>query len=97
MDRDLNAGIIVDSLDEFRGLVLEAFREKLRGAEKEAEEAGRAVLDEFCVGAGHLTDPLLRICYVCEPGKVARVVSVDGPNNCSALFTSNDRSPERLH
>jgi hypothetical protein len=95
--QDLVTEIFVDSLEKFRVLVLNAFRQKLRIAEKEAKEAGWAVLGEFRVGAEHLAEPLLRICFVCEPGKVARVVRVDGPEDCSALFFEKDRSRARLH
>ncbi len=86
MARDCDTDNLVDSLEEFRSLVLAAFRRKLRVAEEEAAQAGRAVLGEFSVGTGQLPEPLLRIQYICEPGKPGRVIMVDGPKDCSALF-----------
>jgi hypothetical protein len=96
LGRDPNAETFVDSLEEFRSLVLAAFRQKLRFAAQEAEEAGWAVMGEFCVGAEHLSEPLLRIRYRCEPGKAARVVAVDGPGDCSGLFPKRNWAA-RLH
>ena len=87
----------VDTLEEFRSLVLDKLRQKLRLGEKQATETGHTVADEFTIGAEHLLEPLLRIRFVCEPGQVARVVAVDGPRDCSTLFDDGGRSRGRLH
>ena len=92
MAQDRNAGTPVDSLEAFRSLVLEKFRQKLREDEKQAIQAGSAVTGEFVVGAERIAEPLLRIRYVCEPGRAARVVAVDGPKDCSALFDDEGQS-----
>jgi hypothetical protein len=97
MAHECGTGTPVDSLEEFRSLVLEKFRQKLRCGEKQAAEAGQTVVDEFNVGADNLSKPLLRIRYLCEPGKPARVLTVEGPEDCSALFIENDRPPRPPH
>ncbi len=97
MRQDRDSEMLVDSLEEFRILVLVAFRKKLRVAEEEAAQAGEAVLGEFSVGAEQLPEPLLRIRYICEPGEAARVMRVDGPKDCSALFLEHQGSASYLH
>jgi hypothetical protein len=94
MAQDRSAGTPVDSLQEFRSLVLEKFCLKLRCAEERAAESGQAIVDEFKVGADHFSEPLLRIRYLCEPGKRARVLTVEGPKDCAALFRE---IPARIH
>lgn len=97
MRQDCDSEVLVDSLEEFRVLVLVAFRKKLRVAEEEAAQVGRAVLGEFSVGAELLPEPLLRIRYICEPGEAGRVITVDGPKDCSALFLEHKGSASHLH
>ena len=92
MGHDRNAETLVDSLEKFRRLVLDKLRQKLRCGEEQAEEAGQTIVDEFRVGAESFAEPLLVIRFVCEPGKAARVITVDGPRDCSALF-SDDEPP----
>jgi hypothetical protein len=49
------------------------------------------------VGAEHLPGPLLRIRFVCEPGKPARVLTVDGPGDCAGLFYKSSWRRGYLH
>jgi hypothetical protein len=97
MAQDRDAGTLIDSLDEFRALVIEKFREKLRRSERRAVDTGRTIVREFTIGAEHLAEPLLRIRYVCEPGRAARVLTVRGPRDCSALFSPTGRHGGHLH
>jgi hypothetical protein len=91
MAQGRSAGTPVDSLEGFRSLVLENFRQKLRRCEERAAEFGQTIVDEFNVGAAHLAEPVLRIRYICEPGRPARVLTIDGPKDCAALFPENCR------
>ena len=97
MAQDHNAEPLVDSLEKFRRLVLDKLRQKLRHGEKQAEEVGQTIVDEFRVGAERFAEPLLVIRFVCEPGKDARVITVDGPRDCSALFSEDEPPSTTRH
>ena len=78
MARDRNCLVIVSSLEEFRSQVLKAFFKKLGRDRARAAQTGRSVVGEFGVGQRG-AEPLLRVRYVCNPGKPVRVLKAVGP------------------
>ena len=96
MARDRNCLVIVSSLEEFRNQVLKAFFKKLGRDRVRAAETGHSVVGEFGVGQRG-AEPLLRVRYVCNPGKPVRVLKAVGPL-IAYTFGSPDLLPSRhLH
>jgi len=85
---------LIDSADEFQRRVLEELSEHVRCCEREAAETERPVLGDFMVGADNGDEPILRIQFICEPGKEARVLSIDGQGDSS---TGHKWPPTALH
>jgi hypothetical protein len=96
MPQDTHAEMLIKSPDELQRLVMEELQEYLSHCEKEAAKAGYAVLGDFRVGDDDGKEPLLRIRFICEPGKAARVMSVDGLEDGSTTL-SEDQRPVLLH
>jgi hypothetical protein len=90
MLRDLDTRNLIDSADEFQRQVLEELSEHVRRCEEEVAETGRAVLGDFTVGDDDRDEPILRICFLCEPGQEVQVVSVDG-------VSADDWPPATFH
>jgi hypothetical protein len=85
---------LIDSADDFQRRVLEELTKHVRCCEKEAAETGLTVMGDFIVGDDEGDEPILRIRFICEPGKEVRVISVDGQRDNS---TGDDWPPATLH
>jgi hypothetical protein len=77
MLQDVSTKDLIDSTDELQRRVLEEFGEHIRRCEEEAAETGRAVRGDFMVGDDEGDEPILRVRFLCEPRKEARVLSVE--------------------
>jgi len=95
MAQGRNDDSLITSLEEFRSVVMKEFYEKLGHGEKRAAETGQTIVGEFGIGIEQ-GEPLLRVCYICEPGKPAQVLTADGPMSHHAL-TFGDGQPFGLH
>jgi hypothetical protein len=96
MARSRNDNILIASLEEFRNLVMKEFYDKLGHGEKRAAETGQTIVGEFGISIEQGAEPLLRVHYICEPGKLAQVLTADGPMSRYAL-TFGDGQPFGLH
>ena len=97
MAQGRNDDSLITSLEEFRNVVMKEFYEKLGHGEKRAAETGQTIVGEFGIGIEQGSEPLLRVCYICEPGKLAQVLTADGPMSRHALCSGYGQSFGRLH
>jgi hypothetical protein len=89
--------ILITSLEEFRNLVMKEFYKELGHCEKRAAETGQTIAGEFGIAIEQGAEPLLRVHYVCEPGKPGQVLTADGPMYRCALSPGGGQSSGRLH
>jgi hypothetical protein len=97
MAQGRNDHIFITSLEEFRSVVMKEFYEKLGHGEKRAAETGQTIVGEFGISIEQGAEPLLRVCYICEPGKPAQVLTADGPMSRHALSSGYGQSLGRIH
>jgi hypothetical protein len=97
MARGCNDDIFITSLEEFRNLIVKEFHEKLGHSEKRAAETGQTIVGEFGISMEQGAAPLLRVCYICEPGKPGLVLTADGPMNRHVLSSWDWQAVGRLH
>jgi hypothetical protein len=98
MAQDRSEEILITSLEEFRNLVVKEFYKQLGHGEKRAAETGRTIAGEFGIAVEHGGEPLLRVSFVCEPGKPGQVLTANGLLYRCALSSSGDgQSLGRLH
>jgi hypothetical protein len=97
MAQGRNDDILINSLEGFRNLVIEEFYRKLARSEKQAAETGQTIHGEFGIAMEQGAEPLLRVSYICEPGKPGRVLTADGPMYRCALSSGDMQSFDRLH
>jgi hypothetical protein len=97
MAQGRNDDILITSLEEFRDLVMKEFYEKLGHGEKRAAETGQTIVGEFGISIEQGAEPLLRVRYICEPGKPGQVLAADGPMNHYGLSFGDGQAFGRLH
>jgi hypothetical protein len=97
MAQGRNDDILITSFEEFRNLVMKEFYKKLGHGEKRAAETGQTILGEFGIAMEQGAEPLLRVSYICEPGKPGQVLTADGPMYRCALLSGDERSFDRVH
>jgi hypothetical protein len=85
-----NDDILINSLEEFQNLIIEEFYRKLGRSEKQAAETGQTIVGEYRLGLDQGAEPVLRVRYICEPGKPAQLLTY-------ALSSGDGQSFGRLH
>jgi hypothetical protein len=79
--------------EELRNLIIEQFCR----SEKRAAETGQTIVGEIRLGPDQRAESFLLLCYICEPGKPAQVLTADAPMNRYALALGDVQSFGRLH
>jgi len=90
MAQGRNDDILINSLEEFQSLIIEEFYRRLGRSEKQAAETGQTIVGEYRLGLDQGAEPILRIRYICEPGKLAQLLTY-------ALSSGEGHSLGRLH
>ena len=81
-----NDDILINSLEEFQTLIIEEFYRKLGRSEKQAAETGQTIVGEYRLGLDQRAEPVLRVHYICEPGKPAQLLTCALSSGDGQLF-----------